>query len=99
MKTCILLNALNIYEISRTPMTPPQLSGYTPVLDPFEPSIPVILRLFGRNNQFASPCALYSDMKRCINDRISQTNLDCFLCKRLTIYPPLRLQQWLYDVT
>lgn len=81
-------------------MTPPQLTGDTPILDTFEPSVPFVLGLFGLNIQLASSCALVDEKTGEKRELLPQvmTHLDSFVGKRPAVHPPLRFQHRLDDV-
>jgi len=52
--SCILIrDSLDAYEIGGTPVAPPELSRDAPVLDTFEPAVPVVFGLFGCDEEFA----------------------------------------------
>jgi hypothetical protein len=54
----LVFEAFDAHKVCRTPVAPPQLSRDAPVLDAIEPAVPVVLGLFGRDEEFACLGAL-----------------------------------------
>ena len=57
----ILLLSVDVHEVSRATVAPPQLPRYTPILDRLKPAVPVCFGLFGCYDQFACSRALISN--------------------------------------
>ena len=57
-KTHILLLAVDVDEVGRTPMAPPQLTRDTPILDTLQPAVPLVLRRLGLDLELARTRAL-----------------------------------------
>jgi len=62
----VLFDTVDLNKVSRTTVTPPELTTDTPILNAFEPTVPFILGLLGLNIEF--PCAraleIFSSMIR-----------------------------------
>lgn len=76
--TYLLVASFDPNEICGTPVPPPKLTGYTPVLDALQPSIPFILRLFRGDVEFSGSGALRRRISNCA-ERRERNNLDRFL--------------------
>lgn len=97
--THVLILTLDVDEVRRTSVSPPELTRDTPILDTLEPAIPLGFGRLGRDLKFSGACPLEVNVD--INPpsiRERATYLERLLRQRLTVHPPLRLEDGLYDV-